>query len=425
MIMFNIRKKAFVIKDNFNKNSIMREYNDIKYILEGNSNNDDLKKILNHAKNNCPFYKNIDIHNFTSIPILTRDDLIQHEDKIIAKNYVNKPYRVMQTSGSSGKPLKIKQDLRKKARSLADVIYFNEQAGQQVGQRYIFLRGWIKNYRKSKLEQFATNLIPIDVTTLNEENLENLYQLLLKDKHINCILGYASTLDTIADYIITRKNVNNQFSLKSIISSSEVLTQATVRKLKRVFSCNIASRYANQECGILGQADMNDGIFKMNKASYKIEVLKLDSDEAVSEGEIGRIVVTDLFNYYTPLLRYDTGDLGILLNQEKGYLKEIIGRKGDMISTADGSHVSLTGFSNHMEVYTEIEQYQLVQRGQTDYLLKIKLKSKERLTDIRKTVLGILGENIELHIEIVDSFPLMPSGKFKTMVNETGEKIIL
>ena len=45
-----------------------------------------------------------------------------------------------------------------------------------------------------------------------------------------------------------------------------------------------------------------------------------------------QIIVSSLNNKYMPLLRYETGDIGKILENEKGiYFKEITGRKHDKI----------------------------------------------------------------------------------------------
>lgn len=45
--------------------------------------------------------------------------------------------------------------------------------------------------------------------------------------------------------------------------------------------------------------------------------LKMDSDEPAEDGELGRIVITDLYNYAFPILRYDNGDTAIAHHREK------------------------------------------------------------------------------------------------------------
>ena len=70
------------------------------------------------------------------------------------------------------------------------------------------------------------------------------------------------------------------------------------------------------ENGILAQQKTaSENEFIINWASYHIEILNIDTNELAPNGTVGRIVVTDFFNYAMPLIRYDTGDLGVIDNQ--------------------------------------------------------------------------------------------------------------
>ena len=55
------------------------------------------------------------------------------------------------------------------------------------------------------------------------------------------------------------------------------------------------------ENGIIAQQSIDSNNYIINWASYYVEILKLDKDTPVEQGEIGRIVVTDLYNYKTAL----------------------------------------------------------------------------------------------------------------------------
>ena len=67
----------------------------------------------------------------------------------------------------------------------------------------------------------------------------------------------------------------------------------------------------------MAQEIIHPDYFIINNASYHIKFLKLDSDENADIGELSRIVVTDLFNYATPMIRHDTGDLAIVEGHDK------------------------------------------------------------------------------------------------------------
>ncbi len=59
---------------------------------------------------------------------------------------------------------------------------------------------------------------------------------------------------------------------------------------------------------------INDDAFTINWASFYIEIIDFNEDKPVEQGKLSRIIVTDLYNLATPIIRYDTGDLGRCCN---------------------------------------------------------------------------------------------------------------
>ena len=78
-----------------------------------------------------------------------------------------------------------------------------------------------------------------------------------------------------------------------------------------------------------------------------MEVIK-DDGEPAKPGERGKIVVTNLANYVMPLIRYDTGDIGIAGHScscDRGFpiVKTIEGRVAEFIFKRSGEPIALPG----------------------------------------------------------------------------------
>lgn len=180
-------------------------------------------------------------------------------------------------------------------------------------------------------------------------------------------IGFASALDAIVTYLIKNGMDVPNTQVISIIAISETLAGPTKSVLKEYFGCPVLSRYANLENGIIAQqTETFPNDFLMNLASYEIEVLDMEQDIPVKEGELGRIVVTDLFNRAMPKIRYDTGDIGIAGKAtHNGALqfvfKKIEGRKLDVICNTRGELISSYIFAVQMWKYHELAQYQFIQ----------------------------------------------------------------
>lgn len=98
-------------------------------------------------------------------------------------------------------------------------------------------------------------------------------------------------------------------------------------KLEKQFNCTVRSWYSNEENGIMGIQKEEDESYRIDTESYYYEILKLDSDEPAEPGELGRIVITDLYNYAIPLIRYDNGGSGCIRKNRKKWQSEILSER--------------------------------------------------------------------------------------------------
>jgi len=215
----------------------------------------------------------------------------------------------------------------------------------------------------------------------------------------------------------------------SVIAMSESLDEHTKKYLEEHFGCPVVSRYANMENGIIAQQTPETGNdFLANLASYHIEILDCSEDIPARDGDIGRIVVTDLFNRAMPLIRYDTGDLGILGISDKNgkehfVLKRVEGRKMDAIYDTNGKHISSYIFTSNMWKYTELNQYQFIQYGKNKYEFRLNSKDNFRSEkELIKEFRGYLGNDAEITVTYIDEIPLLSSGKRKKVLNRTKVK---
>lgn len=383
-----------------------------------------IKNLLTHAVKTCDFYSRYSLGNSLSdFPIVNKNLIKSNQDLFFSSAFKNQKVYSVTTSGSTGTPFKTYQDKNKKARNYADTIYFAGLAGYKIGHRLIYLKIWVKSKMRHKLEYWFQNTIPVDVIHLNDRLIDILINKLEHDRSTFGILGYASALELICRYLDKNQSGLVRTKVKSVIAISETLNDYTKSTIGKYFSVPVVSRYSNLENGIIAQQELNGSDrFLINTASYYIEILKLDTDEPATTGELGRIVVTDLYNYALPMIRYDTGDIGALeydkLNNSKQYLSKVEGRKLDLLYDTKGELVSSYIVYKNMWQYTEIDQYQLIQEGEKLYTFKINSQnifSKEnQLIDEFKS---FLGTDADFRVEYVSEIPLLASGKRKKIVN--------
>ena len=439
MLTEKIRKIGFDIVDKLASGNVLKNKKEIDYLFHNpdkvkSFQNEKFQSLAKWAVENTAFYSQVkknSEYSLSDFPIIDKNIIKEHHDAFCSELAARKDCISMHTSGSTGTPLVVIQDKKKRKRVYAEMMYLWGLSGYEIGMRYMFLRRWNATNRKSKLTAFARNLLMTDVSGLDDDSLEIIMQQLLHDKKIRMIIGYASTLDALAEYLDKRNVKPDDFNMVTVLSGSEVLTEKTRNILKKVFGCNVVSLYSNQENGMLAVECNENKEFHLNTASYIFEFLKLDSDEPAKYGELARVVVTDLFNYAMPIIRYDTGDLAIKKKKPEcdittEVIEALAGRRVDVMYDTNGKALSPHTITNGMWKYDALKQFQLIQSSQKEYLLRVNDPNNSyNDNELVESCKEFFGEDAVVTVERVNDIPVLESGKFKYLKcewNPTGSE---
>lgn len=432
----NIRKKVFFLMDRLKGSPIKSRLNEIKKSLE----NDDyyvktidkkVEKILKYAENQTDFYKRYKGKALNEYPVINKNIINNNMDAFLAKKYKGVKTHKMSTSGSTGIPFKVSQNEEKRQQVIAEVLYFSGVIGYEVGKPFLSLKNLERNLRKPKIKQILQNEKIIATRTYGEKALEQITNDIISNPKGTTMLSYASTLNEVAFYM--QKHNIKTTNITGIISGAEAITSKTRSLVENQFKCKVVSRYSNQEMGILAQ-EVAEDVFVINRSSYYIELLDLESDEPVELGEMGRIVVTDLYNQAMPLIRYDTGDLGILDKTDTGkeFLAKVYGRKLDLLYTTKDEPISFFVFDEIFESDENIQQFQVVQNNKNEIDLNLIIKSNAKIDEETYIyqIQSIMGNDCIVKINYIDVAPISRSGKFKNVIckytpNNGTEKEVL
>lgn len=383
----------------------------------------DLNNLLKHAAGTTQFYRNwkgcADIHDF---PIVKKSLMKEKYGQFISSDYQNKRLHKVSTSGSTGERFVLSQDMRKRKRVVAELIYFHDQLGFRLGQRYVYLRVWYRENRKPRIVQIAENMVMFDCSSLSDASLGKLYELLMKDRSIKCLAGYATALTAVAFYFDKKGYTPDMFNVEAISSGAERLELNAKTMLKKVFGCPVVSRYSNNENGLLAQQPVDRDYFKLNTAHYYFEILRLDSDEPAPYNEPARLIVTDLYNYAMPMIRYDTEDIVIMEKQKDGdserdILTDISGRVADTIYDTCGNKISAHHVALQFRPYSKVSEYQFVQDTMREYTVRLEgVRGVYNDEDIIKTFEELVGRDAHINIEHVGQIPRLSSGKLRKII---------
>lgn len=427
------REHIFWLTDLINRGTVRRHYDEIRSLIESpdttfarEKRKSYLDVILNHAVLNVPFYRNYS--GFTSLedfPVINKSTIRERQESFFAEGFLRDKLHKVTTSGSTGAPLTIWQDNTKRARHRAENIFFSELAGFPLGSRLYYLRVWNEINRKGYLQRLSQNIVMQDAGDLSDQSLESFIRELEKDNFTKSVLAFSSTFEALAIYLARRPGIIKG-RVNCLITISETLPEGARSVLKNAFGCPVISRYSNMENGFLAQQCGDEsGEYHLNTSGFYIELLHPDMDEPVVEGETGRVVVTDLFNFAMPIIRYDTGDLAVyssksVCGKPGPVFSSVEGRRVDFIYNTSGHLLSPHVITNTMWKYSgEVRQFQFIQNGRNDYVLKLNLTGTApvREAELKDDLGRYLGPDAVISLDYVEEIPLLASGKRKKIVN--------
>lgn len=118
------------------------------------------------------------------------------------------------------------------------------------------------------------------------------------------LTGYASSIALLAEQAIEG---NLRIQPQRIFVSGDLLTAEMEQRINDAWGAPISNLYGASESLFLAIKDSNDGVMRVMSDLNVLEILD-EENQPVKPGEEGRIIITNLYNYTVPILRYELGD---------------------------------------------------------------------------------------------------------------------
>jgi len=391
-------------------------------------------ELIRHAEENSPYYrkilKNIKIEkleDITRIPFLTKQKIHENIEEIKAQNLPEERFIHNSTGGSTGEKTVFYND--SSSHLSAYLMRGNRWAGWEVGDRQAQL--WGAHYDVSKAKTFITGLktslihrnIMMSSYDMTREDMLD-YRDKINKYRPKLLTGYASALYLFSEFL--KKNELTIHSPGGIISSAETLYPHQREKIESVFGCRVLNRYGCREVGSIAQECKEQIGLHIFSEHILLEVID-EKGRSCRPGETGEIVITELENYAFPFIRYRIGDLGVLSDRPCScgrnlpLLEQIKGRVFDLIVGTNGNRLSGTFWTILLREYVDgIIRYQVIQEKPDELLLKLLVNerySRDEEPVLIKKIKEKCGEDMSIHIEIVDALPLTESGKHRFIIS--------
>lgn len=416
-----------------------------------------LHNLIEHALKNSKFYREyyekhgINLENYKEIsfekyPTITKDMIMENFDDILCtgdvckrdlekfigdkknlgKKYKGK-YTVATSSGSTGQPAIFVYD-EKAWRTIKSFILGRVDPGHKLNilkkERVAFLILTGGPYAAYTLALEAQNInyetLIIDVHTPMDKMIEDLERF-----NPTIITGYASTMGQLAE-VGFKRSLN--IKPERIYCSADRLTDKSKKLIEKVFGVTPRNFYAATEAlGMASQMENGKELF-LFEDYYKLEVVD-EFMRDVDPGGIGNLVVTNLYNYILPIVRYQMEDRlkkSKIQNHSYTLIEEIAGRVAEDFSFyfENGESKSIKSLKFVSMYFKGVEKTQFIQEERNTIRIKYVAPKKEE--GIRKDIEGqmkkFLGANglegrVELRIERVEEIPVDErTGKFKQII---------
>lgn len=321
----------------------------------------------------------------------------------------------IKTSGSSGQPLTVVQDLACVVREEAFIHRHLRWMGFEPGQRRAWIRGdvvcdahpadgryWCHDWPGKMLMMSSYHLASATIGAYVEE---------LRRYDPVIIHAYPSSIAAIAAWLHAAGQSYGGKALRGIMTSSETMDPDVRAQVEAVFGVKVFDWY--------GQAERVAAIANCEHGSYHL-LTDYSVVELLDQGD-GRaeLVGTSLNNRATSLVRYRTGDL---VEMGEGpcacgrvfpVVKAIGGRKERVITLPDGRQI---GRLDHVfKGADQVVEGQIVYRGQARFELNVVAAAGFGAADEAQLVDNFLLRvpDVAVSVKRVAAIPRGANGKFE------------
>ena len=211
----------------------------------------------------------------------------------------------------------------------------------------------------------------------------------------------------------------------------ETLRDPLRERCRQVLGIGIADVYSTQEVGVIAIECPQAGGYHVMSEGLVLELLR-DDDQPCAVGETGRIVVTDLHNFATPLIRYDLGDLAVAdgpcaCGRGLPKIRRILGRQRNLLRLPDGRRYwPLVGAFGYREI-APVRQYQIIQRSVERVTLRLAVERPLTATEeggLAEKLVEFLGHRFAVDFEyFTPAIPRGPGGKFEDFICEIKDDV--
>ncbi len=365
--------------------------------------------------------------DFRRIPLLKRADIQDAGAAMFSRKLPPQhgPVTETTTSGSTGRPIMVKETaITHLIRQAINVRYHNWQRRDFTGKVAALVqvktpsgisksKRWVPGYASGPMHSFnISRPVEEQMAWLEKEDPD---YLLTHPTNLHAILRRCE--DT--GYRPPR--------LRGVATMSEVLEPEVREACERIWQVPLSDAYSAQETGFIAVQCPDHPHYHVQSESVLVEILD-DDGKPCRPGETGRVVITDLHNFATALVRYECGDyaeVGEACPCGRGLpvLARILGRTRNMLVLPNGDQVwPRLGFQRCSQI-APIRQAQMIQKS-VDTLEARLVTARPLDADEERRLRDLICETMGVPFNVVfsyhDEIPRSAGGKYEEFLSEVA-----
>ncbi len=368
------------------------------------------------------------LDDLTKIPLLSKKEIRSNTERIKSINAKN--LSRYNTGGSSGEPLVFFIGKDRVSHDVAGKWRATRWWGVDIGDPEIVIWGSpVELGSQDKIKMIRDKLMRshlVPAFEMSEKNLDGFIQE-IKAIRPKMLFGYPSALAHIASHAEKKEIAFDELDIKVAFVTSERLYDHQREIIERVFSCPVANGYGGRDAGFIAH-QCPSGSMHISAEDIIVEIIN-NQGEVLPKGQTGEIVVTHLATQDFPFIRYRTGDIGILSDENcpcgRGLpiLKEIQGRTTDFVVAQDGTVLHGLALIYVLRDLEGIEAFKIIQESKDKAIIQIVKNIKfspETLGQIEKEFKKRLGNTVDIDFEFLNKIEKEKSGKFRYVISKVS-----
>lgn len=405
-----------------------------------------LNALLQWAAEHSPHYQNLGMHakklamlvdqpdqfwaQWQNLPLLTKTTLRTSAAKINSRNLPSAqlPTEVIHTSGSTGIPVEVQTTPL--TRLLWESLTLREHLwhGRDFSKRLGIIRYRLAGDREPLGTDLASwgapvaTLYPTGTASVIHNGLPiKDYVAWLRRFDPHYLLTYPSILAELVQAM--NEASGKPESLEEVRCISEPLDQSLEDRLLAEWGIRTTDMYSANEVGHIAFRCPEQGKLHVQSETIRVEILD-DNGVPCAPGQQGRVVVTPLHNFATPLIRYELGDYATpgepcACGRSLPVIEKVLGRVRNLLHTPDGNTLWPVGFAV-LQTVAPVLQSQWIQTQLDTIQLRLVLErplNARESEEVTQCVRRILGYPFKVEIMHVDQIARGPTGKFEEFIS--------